>query len=141
MLYLIDGHNLFFQQDFATQRDLVLAISRFCTAKGNRAQVVFDGYANEADSTNFVEVEYAGNADARLIKLMHELELGSAVLVSSDRELQGVARLRKFKVVNAEDFSLTSTYRKNNDPGEDVHLKLTDKEVEDTLKEFNNFKK
>lgn len=101
--------------------------------------MVFDGHANEEHPSSRVHVIFGGDADAEIIRLLREVGTPSFyTLVSSDRELKLVARKRKIKVINSEDFDFSIPENQEGD-GKEVCF-LNDEDVEKQLKEFNNFK-
>jgi len=141
-MYLIDGYNLFYQKDFANRDELVGALTDFCDYKGKKAHIVFDGYSPEDLSTISVQVEFAGDADARIAEIVKMCHTPSYyVLISSDRELLNLAKQKGIKFKKSEDFDFLRPRPIETEPGEEPNPLLTDKEVEEQLEEFENFKK
>jgi len=141
MLYLIDGYNLFHQTMFDTKDEMIWALDAFCENRNKRAIVVFDGYCSEVLDTKFVQVVFKGDADMGIIDIMNEREASSLILVTSDREILSEARKRKVNYIKSEDFNFQNNAPQNyTESGEEENVFLSDNDVEDQLKEFNNFK-
>lgn len=140
MQYIIDGYNLLHQTDYETRDELIESIVSFCGACNKNAKMVFDGHANEEHPSTRVHVIFAGDADAEIIRILEEVGTPSFyTLISSDRELKLVARQKKVKTVNSEDFDFSIPDKPDDDEEKEVCF-LSDEEVEKQLKEFNNFK-
>jgi predicted RNA-binding protein with PIN domain len=139
MQYIIDGYNLLHQTDFEERDELIESIVNFCGVCNKNAKMVFDGHANEEHPSTRVHVIFAGDADAEIIRILEEVGTPSFyTLISSDKELKLVARKRKVKVVNSEDFDFSIPEKGATEEKEVCFM--DDEDVEKQLKEFNNFK-
>jgi len=139
MQYIIDGYNLLHQTNFDSREEMVEALARFCEACNKTAKIIFDGLANPEFVSTRVQVVYAGNADAEIKRLLEEAATPTFyTLVSSDRELQVIAKQKKINIIKAEefDFSIPEKQKADDKPV----CFLNDDEVERQLKEFNYFK-
>jgi len=139
MQYIIDGYNLLHQTDYESRDELIEVIVGFCGACNKNAKMVFDGHANEEVPSTRVHVIFAGDADAEIIRILEEVGTPSFyTLISSDRELKLVARQRKVKTINSEDFDFSIPEKMGGEEKEVCFI--NDEEIEKQLKEFNNFK-
>lgn len=118
MPLLIDGHNLIGKMpglslaDPDDEVELVRRLQRYCRHHRRRAVVVFDagvlGGHSEALSTPEVEVVFAPagcRADDIIRERLRKIrDPAGWLLVSSDREIQRVARQAGARVISAEEF-------------------------------------
>ncbi|MCX7855265.1 MAG: NYN domain-containing protein [Anaerolineae bacterium] len=118
MPFLIDGHNLIGRTpglslaDPDDEAELVRRIQQYCRRHRRRATVVFDsgvvGGRSEALSTPEVEVVFAPSGrhadDLIRERLRKARDPAGWIVVSSDREIQRVARQAGARVVSAEEF-------------------------------------
>ncbi len=119
MPLLIDGHNLIARipglslADPDDEAELVRRLQRYCRHYRRRAVVVFDagvlGGRSEALSTPEVEVVFAPpgrRADDVIRERLRKLrDPAGWLVVSSDREIQHIARQAGARVVASEDFA------------------------------------
>ncbi len=121
MWIIVDGYNVIRQwpelarldrADLQSGREALLAeLREYRRAKGHRITVVFDGreqggFAGAAEQVAGVGVRYSRrgeSADSVIARLAAEGGEG-AVIVSSDREVQGAARRQRASAVTAEEF-------------------------------------
>lgn len=139
MQYIIDGYNLLHQTNFDSREDLITVLVKFCHACNKNAKIIFDGYAPEEFASTRVQIVFAGDADAEIIKLLNNAQTPSFyTLVSSDNELRGVAKQKKIKIIKVEDFDFSVPSRQPNH--DETTCFLNDDEINKQLKEFNYFK-
>ena len=139
MPYIIDGYNLLHQTNFSDRDQLIAQLVKFCQANNKTAQVVFDGLANPEFVSTRVQVIFAGDADEYISRLLREARNPNFyTLVSSDRELQQVARENRIEFIKVQDFDFTVTPKKKTD--DKPVCFLSDDDIEKQLKEFNYFK-
>ncbi|NQT49939.1 NYN domain-containing protein [Candidatus Kuenenbacteria bacterium] len=140
-MYLIDGYNLLYATEFETREQLLSALNTFFVYCKKSAKIIFDGYSEEDLNTEFVQVEFAGDADERIAEIIKTCDNPSYyVLVSSDKELRYLARQKKIKTIKVEEynFEVPTAPQVDEDDRSDFHI--TDSEVVAQLKEYNNFK-
>ncbi len=118
MPLLIDGHNLIGRTpglslaDLDDEAELVRRIQRYCRRRRRRATVVFDagvvGGRSGALSTPEVEVVFAPAGrradDVIRERLRKARDPAGWLVVSSDREVQRVARQAGARVISSEEF-------------------------------------
>ncbi len=139
MQYIIDGYNLLHQTKFDSRDQMIEALARFCHSCNKTAKIVFDGLANPEFVSTRVQVVYAGDADNEIIRLIETSVTPSFyTLVTSDRELQLVAKQKKINTIKAEDFDFTIPEKQKND--DKPLCFMSDDDIERQLKEFNYFK-
>ncbi len=119
MPFLIDGHNLIGKipglslADPDDEAELVRRLQRYCRRHRRRAVVVFDGGVpggrSEALSTPEVEVVFAPagrRADDVIRERLRKIrDPAGWIVVSSDREVQRLARQAGARAVASEDFA------------------------------------
>ncbi len=153
MPFLIDGHNLIGKApglslaDSDDEAELVRRIQQYCRRQRRRATVVFDagvvGGRSGALSTPEVEVVFAPSGH-RADDVIRE-RLGRAhdpagwIVVSSDREIQRVARQAGARVVSSEEFAaqmraLSPTLREKQTP------RMSEDEIQEWLDLFRRRK-
>jgi hypothetical protein len=140
-MYLIDGYNLLHAQQFDNKEGLINGVNEFCEYRKKRALIVFDGYCRDDMNTDLVQVTFLGDADEGIVDIMDRNEASSLILVTSDREILIEARKKKISCIKSEDFNLSVAKASDPEPGEDSNFFMSDREAEEQLKEFNNFKK
>ncbi len=155
MSYLIDGHNLIGQipeialDDPNDEALLVQKLSGFVARTKRRCVVVFDHGlpgGKSRMSTRGVQVVFASQRSSadrvmieRIRKMPNPLEW---VVVSSDQEVQSVAKNRRIEVLTATEFVylLESPPLPIIDQGEAVNVHLSEDEVDEWLKLFGDGK-
>ena len=136
-MYLIDGYNLLYQTNIETREELLDSLGIFLRNVNKTGLVIFDGYAPEDLSSAILEVEFVGDADLEIIKIMQKNKNpNSLILVSSDKELIYEANQNKIKVIKSEHFVFLT-------PQEDMTAEASEKPEPggETLADYNNFKK
>lgn len=149
MPYLIDGHNLIPKiglrlDSLDDEMELVAILREFARIKRQQVEVYFDGAPpGQAGSRNLGTVrahfiplgQTADNAiRARLNKMGREAK--NWIVVSSDREIQGAARVRQAQFISSEEFVKTLRTLSDSAPTTGTEKKLSSIEVEDWLKLF-----
>ncbi len=114
MPYLIDGDNLLWAWDFEGEIEegrsqLLNIILKFQRKKKSKIVVFFDGPLKESFSSSErikVIISSGGSSADEMIKetLDVQSDCKGIVLVSSDRELRYLARIKKAKVITSSDF-------------------------------------
>ena len=149
MPYLIDGHNLTPKlglrlDSLDDEMELVAILQEFCRAEQRQVQVFFDGAPPNHAGTrkqggvtaHFVPL--ASSADHAIRK--HLKQLGRSArnwtVVSSDRQVQADARAAQAEVMSCESFAMMLKQAQEEPPKPVEERKLSQKEVEDWLKLF-----
>jgi|GEM_PF-1257823 len=142
-MYLIDGYNLFHNTEFENQSELILALDKYADRFNKKIKIVFDGFCPNDLSTYSVNVEFAGNADERIMEILeHSTDPGQYVIITSDREIMNFAKSKHCQVIKSENFDFSiSDFSSEKSLGESENVFLSDEEVRRQLKEFNGFKK
>ncbi len=151
MPYLIDGHNLIGQladislDDPNDEALLTQKLMSFAARTGSQCVVVFDyGLPGGPSrmSTRMVQVVFASlrsSADRvmreRIGKIPNPREW---VVVSSDNDVTATAKLRKMQTLTSSEFAdlMKSPPKREVDAGEEVDVRLSDKEVDEWLRLF-----
>lgn len=149
MPYLIDGHNLIpklgLRLDLLDDElELVAILQEFCRLERRQVEVFFDGAPSSQAGTrrlgavtqHFSPVgSPADNAIRSRVR-----KLGKAAknwtVVSSDREVQSNARAMQAEVISSDEFAKTIKQIMNSPRGTKVEGVVSEKEVEEWLKEF-----
>ncbi|MBL8161914.1 MAG: NYN domain-containing protein [Anaerolineae bacterium] len=155
MAYMIDGHNLIGQlpdislDDPNDEAKLIQKLAGFAARTGKRCLVVFDhGLPGGTSrmSSRAVQVVFASarsSADRVMMERIKKIPdpLGWTV-VSSDRDVQAVARSRRMSTLHSEEFAtlLQSPPRPKIDAGEATDVQLSDAEVDEWLDLFGGEK-
>lgn len=139
-MLIIDGYNLMYAQDFEDKDAFIEAIDAYCQSKAKYAKIIFDGYEDSYNFFGRVDIVFAGNADEYIKELLAE-NRSQAILVSSDKELLHESNNNKCKYIKSEDFNFDIVKKEEKPVEENEDFFLTDSEVEEQLKEFNNFKR
>ncbi|MFA6536913.1 MAG: NYN domain-containing protein [Patescibacteria group bacterium] len=141
-MLLIDGYNLFHNTNFENQSELIFALDKYADRFNKKIKVVFDGFCPNDLSTYLVNVEFAGDADARIMEILeHSTNPADYVIITSDREIALFARGKRCQVIKSENFNFSIYEIKNDDLVKSENVFLSDEEVKRQLREFNNFKK
>jgi uncharacterized protein len=119
MPLLVDGHNLIGQipgislADAEDEAELVMLLRRYTTGKrGRRAVVIFDGgvYGHPQQLNGYgITCHFARSpqdADAQIIKRLRAIARpGDWTLITSDRQVAGVAKERGVRVISSQEFA------------------------------------
>ena len=149
MPYLIDGHNLIPKlglrlESMDDEMELVAILSEFCRSEQRQVEVYFDGappgHAGTRKrggvTTHFVpSISSADHAIRRHLKQLGRSARNWTV-VSSDRQVQAEARAAQAEVISSESFALVLKQARDATPKPIEERKLSQKEVEDWLKLF-----
>lgn len=153
MTYMIDGHNLIGKLPDMSLDDpndealLVQKLAGFCARTGKTCLVVFDhGLPGGSSrmSTRSVQVVFASGrstADRVMMERIYKIpDARGWVVVSSDRDVLGVARAQRMGTLHSEEFArlLEAPPPKVVDAGEASDVKLSEAEVDEWLDVFGN---
>jgi predicted RNA-binding protein with PIN domain len=154
MPYMIDGHNLIPKLGLRLdspddEMELAVILQDFARLKRQQVEVYFDGAPiGHAGTRNlgtikahFVRLgQTADNAiRARLNKMGKSAK--NWTVVSSDREVQSAARVNQAQFISAEEFvKILQEARNSATRGSATEKKLSNQEVDDWLKLFNDKK-
>ena len=149
MPYLVDGHNpipkLGLRLDsIDDEMELIAILQEFCRVEQRQVEVFFDGApAAQAGARRL------GAVTAHFVRLGNTADdairgrlkrLGKAArnwtVVSSDRQVQTEARARLAEVISSESFAVLLRQARNSTPKPGADRNLSQKEVEDWLKLF-----
>jgi predicted RNA-binding protein with PIN domain len=151
MAYMIDGHNLIGKLPDISLDDpndealLVQKLSGFAAGTGKRCLVVFDHGLPGGSSrmgNRAVQVVFASgrsSADKVMIERIKKIpDPTNWTVVSSDRDVQNVARSRRMRILHSEEFVtlLESPPRPVLDAGEASDVQLSADEVDEWLNVF-----
>lgn len=108
----IDGNNLIGYLQKAKKKtfsrsDLIIYLERYFANKKNNIYVFFDGYPNEIVASNIIKIIYSKNktADETIrIEIENYINSKKVTVVTSDRNLQEIAKVNYSKVISCEDF-------------------------------------
>jgi predicted RNA-binding protein with PIN domain len=124
-----------------SNQELVDEIDLYCHHLRRSAIIVFDGFTEDKLDTPNVEVVYAGDADAEILKMIKKTKTPSEItLVTSDKEIIFAARGKKIKAIKSEDFDFR-VVDKINDDDEKEESYISNDDVSEMLEEFNHFRK
>ena len=149
MPYLIDGHNLIPKlglrlDSIDDEMELISILQEFCRLERRQVEVFFDGAPGPQAGTrklgavtaHFVQLgTTADNAIRNRLKKLGKSAKNWTV-VSSDREVQTEARAARAEVISSESFAGLLKQARNSAPKPVIDRKLSQKEVEDWLKLF-----
>ncbi len=152
MPYLIDGHNLIPKVGLRLdalddEMELVAILQEFARHKRQKTEVYFDGAPTGQAGTrsmgtvrvHFVKLgQTADNAiRARLNKMGREAK--NWIVVSSDREIQGAARVTQAQFISSEEFVKTLRTASASAPKASTEgIELSSAEVNEWLKLFRD---
>ncbi|MBC7226063.1 MAG: NYN domain-containing protein [Thermoflexales bacterium] len=153
MPFLIDGHNLIGRApglslaDPDDEAELVRRIQQYCRRHRRRATVVFDagvsGGRSGALSTPELEVVFASSGrradDVIRERLRRARDPAGWIVVSSDREIQRVARQAGARVVSSEEF-VAEMRASPPAPHEERAPRLSEDEIQEWLDLFQRRK-
>lgn len=156
MPYIIDGNNLIGSDpdiplnDLDGRKRIIESVRRFQERKNNKVVLVFDGKPDHGSRLQLISSRFTviyprlgESADMEIKKILEGYTyFKDVVLVSSDRELKTFARDKGARTVNAIDFlfELKKSFRaadKEDDKKERINQKLSDSEVDQWLKIFD----
>ena len=149
MPYLIDGHNLIPKlglrlDSIDDEMELISILQEFCRLERRQVEVFFDGAPAPQAGTrklgaviaHFVQLgTTADNAIRNRLKKLGKSARNWTV-VSSDREVQTEARAARAEVISSDSFAGMLKQARNSAPKPVIDRKLSQKEVEDWLKLF-----
>ncbi|HRQ32563.1 MAG TPA: NYN domain-containing protein [Anaerolineales bacterium] len=152
MPYLIDGHNLIPKlglrlDSLDDESELVAILQEFCRLERRQVEVYFDGAPLSrtlklgAVTQHFSPVgSTADNAIRRRLKSLGKAAKNWTV-VSSDREVQSNARAMQAEVISSDEFAKILNKVRNSPRVAKGERVISEKEVEEWLKEFGGKKK
>jgi predicted RNA-binding protein with PIN domain len=149
MPYLIDGHNLIPKlglrlDSIDDEMELIAILQEFCRLEHRQVDVFFDGASAPQAGTrklgavtaHFVRLgTTADNAIRNRLKVLRKSARNWTV-VSSDRQVQADARAALAEVISSDSFAGMLRQARNAAPKPSNDQKLSQKEVEDWLKLF-----
>lgn len=149
MPYLIDGHNLIPKLGLRLDSpddeiELIAILREFCRLEQRQAEVFFDGAPPAQAGTRKLGavtahfVRLGGTADDAIRKRLKALGKSARnwTVVSSDRQVQAEARAAQAEVISSDSFAGTLKHARDSAPKANPDRKLSPKEVEDWLREF-----
>lgn len=152
MLYLIDGHNLIPKlglrlDSMDDEMELITILQEFCRMEhtpAGRVEVFFDGApANHAGTRKLGAVtahfvRMGNSADNAIRSRLKRLGRSARnwTVVSSDRQVQAEARAAQAEVISSDPFAAMLKQARDDAPKSAPERKLSQKEVEDWLKLF-----
>ena len=149
MPYLIDGHNLIPKlglrlDSMDDEMELIAILQEFCRLERRQVEVFFDGAPTPhagtrklgAVTAHFVRLgATADNAIRNRLKNLGKSAKNWTV-VSSDRQVQAEARAALAEVISSDSFAGVLKQSRNSAPKPNNERKLSQKEVDDWLKLF-----
>jgi uncharacterized protein len=151
MPYLIDGHNLIPKlalrlDDPEDELELVRLLQDFARIRRQQVEVYFDGApVGQAGMRKFGTIKahfvrQGSTADAAIRKRLEDMGNSAKnwVIVSSDHEVQGAARMNQAKFIRSEEFvkqlriTLSTSSKQEN-----IDTKMSAQEVDEWMKLFN----
>ena len=149
MPYLIDGHNLIPKlglrlDSMDDEMELISILQEFCRLERRQVEVFFDGAPAPQAGTrklgavtaHFVRLgTTADNAIRNRLKKLGK-SARNWIVVSSDREVQTEAHAARAEVISSDSFAGLLKQARNSAPKPVNDRKLSQKEVEDWLKLF-----
>lgn len=149
MPYLIDGHNLIPKlglrlDSIDDEMELVSILQEFCRVERRQVEVFFDGApAGQAGTRKLAAVtahfvRLGTTADDAIRHRLRRLGKGAKnwTVVSSDRQVQAEARAVQADVLSSDAFAAMLKQARNSAPKPEAERSLSQKEVEDWLKFF-----
>jgi len=150
--YLIDGNNLIGKipnlqslqkKDKESARErLVLLLERYFHSRKIRVTIYFDGYRNSGIKTNAFKINYSDSKTAdEIIKKDISLSKNprNLIVVSSDNEIAGFAKVCACEVILSEKFYETIVNENGRDRGNEV--KLENEKIDELSKSNSEFVK
>lgn len=152
MNYLIDGHNLIPKipgmslRELDDEQRLIELLQVYCRVRRQTVEVFFDqappGRAGRRPVGVVVAhfVRQGRTADESIVARLDQLERAARnwTVVTSDRQVQGEARVRQAKVISSEQFAgeLEAALQEAQTAHHDDPGKMSDAELDDWLKLF-----
>jgi hypothetical protein len=149
MPYLIDGHNLIPKLGLRLdaiddEMELVAILQEFCRLEQKQAEVFFDGAPAAQAGTRKLGavtahfVRLGTTADDAIRKRLKTLGRSARnwTVVSSDRQVHAEARATSAEIVSSDSFAGMLKQARNTAPKSDNERKLTQKEIDDWLRLF-----
>lgn len=150
--YLIDGNNLIGKvpnlqslqkKDKESARErLVFFVERYFHSRKIKVTIYFDGYRNRGIKTNGINVKYSDSKTAdELIKKDISISKNprNLVVVSSDNEIAGFARVCASEVMLSEQFYATA--EKESGGSNHNEIKLENEKIDEMSKSNREFVK
>lgn len=149
MSYLIDGHNLIPKMGLRLdsmddEMELVAILQEFCRVERKQVEVFFDGAPAAQAGTqklgavtaHFVRLgDTADHAIRNWLKTLGK-KARNWTVISSDRQVQAEARAARAEVLSSEAFAGMLKQARDSAPKSSTERKLTQQEVDDWLKLF-----
>jgi predicted RNA-binding protein with PIN domain len=149
MPYLIDGHNLIPKlglrlDSIDDEMELISILQEFCRMERRQVEVFFDGAPAPQAGTRKLGavtahfVRLGTTADSAIRNRLKKLGKSARnwSVVSSDREVQTEARAARAEVISSDSFAGMLKQARNSAPKPVDDRKLSQTEVEDWLKLF-----
>ncbi len=149
MPYLIDGHNLIPKlglrlDSIDDEMELIAILQEFCRLERKQLEVFFDGAPAAQAGTRRLGavtahfVRMGATADDAIRKRLKALGRSARnwSVVSSDRQVQAEAHAAHAEAVSADAFAAMLTQARALAPKPNTERKLTQKEIDDWLKLF-----
>ncbi len=150
MPYLIDGHNLIPKlglrlDSVDDEMELITILQEFCRIERKQVEVFFDGApaaqagARKLGVVTAHFVRLGATADEAIRKRLKSLGRSARnwTVVSSDRQVQVEARAAQADVIPSDSFAAMLTQARLSAPKSNNEQKLTQKEIDDWLKLFD----
>jgi predicted RNA-binding protein with PIN domain len=151
MPYLIDGHNLIPKlglrlDSVDDEMELITILQDFCRVEHRQVQVFFDGApVNHAGTQKLGAVtahfvRMGNSADNAIRNRLKQLGRSARnwTVISSDRQVQAEARAAQAEVISSDSFAAMLKQVHADPPQPNPETKLSQKEVEDWLKLFED---
>lgn len=149
MPYLIDGHNLIPKlglrlDSIDDEMELIAILQEFCRTEQRQVEVFFDGAPAAQAGTRRLGavtahfVRLGNTADDAIRGRLKRLGKGARnwTVVSSDRQVQAETHAARAEVISSESFASMLRQARNSAPKPATNRKISQKEVEDWLKLF-----
>ncbi|HSL42998.1 MAG TPA: NYN domain-containing protein [Anaerolineales bacterium] len=149
MPYLIDGHNLIPKlglrlDSMDDELELIVILQEFCRLERKKVEVFFDGAPAPHAGTRKLGavtahfVRLGNTADNAIRKQLKALKKSARnwTVVSSDRQVQAEARAAQAEVISSDSFAAMLKQARNSAPKSTNDKKLSQQEVDDWLKLF-----
>ena len=150
MPYLIDGHNLIPKlglrlDSIDDEMELIAILQEFCHVEQRQVEVFFDGAPEAQAGTRRLGtvtahfVRLGNTADDAIRVRLRRLGKGARnwTVVSSDRQVQAETHAARAEVISSESFAAMLRQARNSAPKPATDRKISQKEVEDWLKLFD----
>ncbi len=150
MPYLIDGHNLIPKlglrlDSIDDEMELIGILQEFCRVEHKQVEVFFDGAPAPQAGTRKLGavtahfVRLGATADDAIRKRLKSLGRGARnwTVISSDRQVQAEARAAQAEALSSDSFAGMLEQARASAPKPNHERKLTQKEIDDWLKLFD----